>query len=141
MLLLPLLISSDTLDNPSPKILPLLEKHQEGFVINIHVAIYSDTQATKRSKIMFGVISGIVLLISYFLGVSYLVINAAIFFLSGLARVSQQAQANAHQQIIALATILDRWRRHNISECEQWLQQAWSLRSLYDAVKNARGAA
>jgi hypothetical protein len=133
------LIFTDALDNPSPMIAPYIEKLPPGYVLNIQIVINSDKVALRRTKIILGFVVAIALVGSYFLGVSYFVINTGIFFLSALARVSQQARASAAQQILTLAIILDRWRSENATECDQWIKQAWTLRPLYDAVITARG--
>lgn len=133
------LISTSTLDNPSPLVAPYIERLPPGYFLNIQLVMASDRKAIRQNKVMFGCLAAAALVGSYFLGVPYLIINAIVFFLSALARVSQSARANAAQQLLTLAIILDRWHLENGIECEDWIKQAWSLRPLYDAVKHARG--
>jgi hypothetical protein len=133
------IISPSALDNPSSMVAPYIEKMQPGYVLNIQILIDADTKTQRFSKLIFGFLVAAALIGSYIIGVTYFVINAVIFFLSGLASVSQQARANAAQQIMSLAVILDRWHSENAAECEQWIKLAWSLRPLYDAVVEARG--
>ena len=133
------IISPSSLDNPSPLVAPYMQRLPAGYFLNIQIVIAADTKSLRQSKVIFGCVAAAALVGSYFLGVPYLIINAIVFFLSALARVSQSARANAEQQILTLALILDRWRSENITECEEWIKQAWSLRPLYDAVKEARG--
>jgi hypothetical protein len=135
------LISRDTLSNPSPAIEPYLVKLPPGYAINVQIVIKSDTAAIRRTKIILGFAVLVVLAGSCLLGIPYFLINTVILFLSAAAHVSQQARKSAEQQILTLATILDRWRSESATDCEQWIKQAWSLRPLYDAVISAREAA
>ena len=135
------LISPKTLDNPPSRSSPYLQELPQGYPLNLQLVIRADRKSTRFSKLIFGTLAIAALIGSYFLGFTYLVINVAIFLLAGLARVSEQARANAAQHILAIAVILDRWRTQNFADCETWIKQAWSLRPLYDAVIAARTSA
>jgi len=89
-------------------------------------------------KIVSGFVLLGVVLGSYFLGTVYLAINVIIIFLSAIPGISEPARDNALLQVLTLAVILDKWRAENATDCEQWIEQAWSLRPLYNAVKSAR---
>lgn len=132
------LISARALDDPSPRVTAFTKRLPQGYALNIQMVISSDQQSLRISKIILGSVAIAAFVGSYFLGVPYLVLNLVVFLLPALAGVSRQARANAAQQILALAVILDRWRVENSTECEEWVKQAWSLRPLYDAVKDAR---
>jgi cation transport ATPase len=132
------LITHDTLSNPNLTIEPYLVKLPSGYVVNVLFVIKTDTAAIRRIKIILGFVVLVVLTGSYLLGISYFLINTIILFLSAAARLSQQARKSAEQQILKLATILDRWHSENAIDCEEWIKQAWSLRPLYDAVVSAR---
>ena len=132
------LISPSVLDGPPSTSLPYLKKLAPSYSVNLQLVILSDRRAMRFSKVIFGSLVAAVLLGSYFLGLPYLVANAVVFFLSGLARVSGRARASAAQQILTIAVILDRWRAEDLVECDNWIKQAWSLRPLHDAVTAAR---
>lgn len=135
------LISPKALDNPPSSSSPYLQELPHGYPLNIQLVILADQKATRSSKLIFGTLAIAILTGSYFLCFTCLVINVVILLLAGLARVSEQARANAAQHILEIAVILDRWRTQNFADCETWIKQAWSLRPLYDAVIAARTGA
>jgi hypothetical protein len=132
--LLSVIISREVLDNPPHIVIPI----QSGFFNNIHAEIYSDSTSTKKMMIIIGLIAISILIGSYFLGASYIIINLIIFFLSSLAGVGKNARASVILHILDLAFILDKWHSENAKECEEWVKKAWSLRSVHDSVIKVR---
>lgn len=128
-------ISPDALINPSPMIAPFIEQNQTGYFMNIKCVIEADRVLQRRVKIAFGLVLAAIFVGSYFIGVLYFIINIVLFSLTASAPISQRAQANALRHVLTLAVILRQWHLENSVECEQWVEQAWSLRPLYDVVK------
>ena len=131
-------VSRDALESASPMITPFAEKNQVGYFLNIKLVIDADRISQRRTKLIFLAILAAAFTGSYFLGVPYLAVSIVIFFLSGLGPLSPSVQSSALQHVLAIALILDRWRTENTAECEQWIEQARSLRPLYNAVKAAQ---
>ncbi|MFH1043987.1 MAG: hypothetical protein V1796_02775 [Pseudomonadota bacterium] len=138
------LISRSRLNSASPVItvwaqkLPSGNSGYFGYPVNIQVLIAADKGAERKMKIMSGFVLLGVVLGSYLLGTVYLAINVIIIFLSAIPGISAPTRDNALIYVMQLAVILDKWRAENATECEQWIDQAWSLRPLYNAVKTAR---
>jgi len=131
-------ISRQMLANPSPLIAPFVEKNEIGWFLNIKCVMDADRTSQRRPAIFFALVLLSIFAASYFLGIPYLAINLVIFALLAFGSISQSAQTNALQHVLAIAIILDKWRLENPLQCEEWLEKAWSLRFLYKAVKNAR---
>lgn len=129
-------ITRDALDHPSAMMAMFAGSIDEmSYVNNIHIANVADRKSTYRMKVILAIVLMIIGTASYFLGVSYLIINTVVLFLAGLAPVSQPAQASALHHVSILALILYRWNLKDPAECEKWIGQAWTLRSLYNVVK------
>jgi hypothetical protein len=75
---------------------------------------------------------------SYFLGVAFLAINAAIIALSALPSLSKPALSNALVQVVTLAVIIDKWHAENAVDCQAWIDRTQEYSTLYEAVKAAR---
>jgi hypothetical protein len=71
------------------------------------------------------------------MGLVYLAINVGLFFLTALVPISSSARMNATDHILTIGVILHQWRLAKPADCDRWIDDAWSLRPLYDAVKKA----
>ena len=140
--LLQLVISRDSLTSPPPHIVFLtslpVQKDETGYVINIKRVSDADRATQRRVTLMFAVPIVAILVGSYFLGALYLAINVGLFFLTALVPISSSARRNAVDHILTIAVILHRWRLERPAECDKWIEDAWSLRPLYEAVRKVQ---
>ena len=72
---------------------------------------------------------------SYFIGRWFLLANVGCFLLLGLVPTTESAKQSANGHVVALASILRKWRLENASECDAFVTPRGSLHKLYDAVK------
>jgi hypothetical protein len=134
------LITAGALDDSPLVLAPVIDTLRSGlYFLSIQALIESDNKTHLLLKVMFGFVAVVAVIGRYFLGLLFFAVNALLFGLSAFPQLSIQARTNAVRQILTIAVILDRWRSENGTECEEWVKQAWSLRPLYDAVKDARG--
>jgi len=141
-LLLQSLISLETLASPPPHIsflasLPA-QKNEVRYVLNIKCV--SDADRTTQRRVLFAFAVPIIAIFigSCFLGTLYLTINVVLFLSAAFAPISSSAQSNALDHIFTIAVILHKWRLDKPAECDKWIEDAWSLRPLYEAVKKAQ---
>jgi hypothetical protein len=127
------LIGKESLANPVPRtqsnpnaLLPI-----QYFAIELT----SDRKSQRIPALMSLVILLAVFVSSYFVGSWYLLTNVGCFLLLGLAPATESAKQSANGHVVALATILRRWRLENASECDAFVAPRDSLHKLYDAVK------
>jgi hypothetical protein len=86
-------------------------------------------------KFAHGAIVVALLVGSYFLGPVYLAVSIVAFFVSGVGSIGSAARKNALDHILAIAYLLHRWHVEDPTACEQWIQQAYTLKPLYSVVK------
>ena len=127
-------ISRETLDSASPMVTPFAEK-KVTYALNVQLVVDADAASQRRTMFMFVLILAATFVGSYFLGVTFLVINLVLFFLSAFSPISPSARSNALQHILALALILHRWRTENPRECDEWVARVPSLAPIYNAVR------
>jgi len=130
-------ISLKALSNPPALVAFFAKKREMGYVSNISIAVEADRLAQRRPKMISVACLLCVLTCSYFLGVSYLAINGVLFLLLSINPLCLSGRENALEQILTIAVILYRWRGENPAECEAWIERAWALRPVYEAVKAA----
>lgn len=115
-----------------------LQKTELGYSIIIASLIESDKSSQHRMLFIFGIISSLLLWVSYYLGEVYFIINSGVLILLYLIPISSSAQVNAFQYILTLAAIIYKWRKEDIKSCDKWIEMAWSLKNIYTAVQNAK---
>ncbi len=133
-------VTRRALDSPSPMnnhFARRLSKDANGYALNIKIVLDADRISQRRFQSFVGVAVLAALIGSYFLGPGYFAINFGIFLLTALVPISQSTQMSALDQVLALALILHRWDLEDGDECARWIEQAWSLRPLYNSVKQA----
>ncbi|MGH3054790.1 MAG: hypothetical protein ACRDL7_07415, partial [Gaiellaceae bacterium] len=132
-------ISRRTLEDAyaSSLIAPFAEKTSVGYFVNIKVLMDADDRSQHRVRAAAPAFLVAFLVLSWVLGLWYLVITITVFFVCAAAPIAEAAQSNALQHVLAIALILDRWRHESIGECEHWIEQASSLRPLYNVVQGA----
>jgi hypothetical protein len=99
------------------------------------IELTSDRKSQRIPALMSLVILLAVFVSSYLIGRWYLLANVGCFLLLGLAPATESAKQSANGHVVALATILRRWRLENASECDAFVAPRDSLHKLYDAVK------
>jgi len=99
------------------------------------IELTTDRNSQRIPALMSLVILVAVFVSSYFVGRWYLLVNVGCFLLLGLAPATESAKQSANGHVVALATILRRWRLENASECDAFVAPRGSLHKLYDAVK------
>jgi hypothetical protein len=130
-------VTRSALESPSPMnamAAQKLYKDATGYVINIKILFDADKISQRRPQMFLGTIVLASLLGSYFLGPIYLAINIGIFLLVALVPIFRSTQINALDQVVAIALILHKWHLEDAAGCVQWIDQASSLRPLYNAV-------
>jgi len=127
-------ISRETLQSASPMVTPFAEKKLT-YALNVQLVVDADAASQRRTMCILVLILTAAFVGSYFLGIIYLAINVALFFISALSPISPSARSNALQHILALALILYRWRAENPLECDEWVARVPSLGPIYNAVK------
>jgi len=128
-------ITPTTFDSVSPMIRRYAEKSEGGYVVNMGAVTHADRVSQRRLQLLNGAVVLAALVGSYFLGPIYLAVSVAIFLISGIGSISAAARNNALEHVLVLAFILHKWHSEDPSGCEQWIQEAWSLRPLYTVVK------
>ena len=132
------LISREWLASPPPRVLAFTQLNKLGYVFNIKIVVDAD-RVSQRKVTLFHAVAVVVIFIgSYFLGPLYLAINFILFFLTAIGPISLPAKNNAAEHILTIGLILHKWRLTNASECDEWIEHAWSLRPLYEAVKKVQ---
>ena len=129
------LISRERLASPPPRVLALVQKNEVGYVLNMKCVMDADRVSQRRVTIFFGVVVAAILVGSYFIGLVYLAINVALFFLTASVPIASSAQSNAAEHIFTVGLILHRWRLENAKQCDEFVESAWSLRPLYEVVR------
>jgi len=61
-----------------------------------------------------------------------------LFFLTAIMSISTAARSDASENIFAIGLILHKWHLENAADCDQFVEQAYALRPVYEAVKNAK---
>jgi hypothetical protein len=132
------LISREELTSPPPRALAFAQMNEVGYVLNIKCVVDADRASQRRVTLFHAVAVAVIFVGSYFLGPVYLAINVVLFFLTAVDPISPSAKTNAMEHIFTIGLILHKWRLDNATECDQWIEHAWSLRPLYEAVRKAQ---
>ena len=134
------LISRESLANPPSDLLPYVRTppKEGGYMWNVKLLFDADKGATLRFSIFYGVVIAAILVGSYLLGPLFLAINVVLFFLAALVPISTAARSDASENIFTVGLILHRWHLDNAAECEQFVKQAYGLRTVYEAVRIAQ---
>jgi len=136
-------ISQDLVLHPPPRVVACTEiGHDEvgrlHFMMLIGALGKTDSRLQRRIKWGHAAVLLLALVGSHFLGDVYLAMNGILLALLGLQSISVSARNNALEQVLTIAVILHKWIIENPSECAEWIQQAWSLRTLYDVVRASK---
>jgi len=137
-------VAPELLDIPDPYVSSMSQgagQNELKWLLILNSLLKADEISQRRPRMIIGLFLAGVLTGSYFLGVVYLFINLAILVSSAAVPIQQSTEKNARDHVLTVARILDKWSAENPSHCEEWIQQAKSLRPLYDAVKAARAKA
>jgi hypothetical protein len=130
------LISRDSLASPPTRVLAFVQQQgQLGYVLNMKCLMDADKISQRRATILFALAVAAILVGSYFLGLVYLAINVALFFLTATIPIAPSAQSNAAEHIFTTGLLLHRWRLHDAKECDEFVERASSIRLLYDVVR------
>lgn len=132
------LISPKRLASPPQHVLVFVQKNKVGYVLNMKTVMDADRAAQRRVTLFHAGAIAAIFFGSYLLGPVYLAINVVLFLLMASEPISSSAKTNATEHIFAIGLILHKWRLDNANECDQWIEYAWSLRPLYEAVKKAQ---
>jgi hypothetical protein len=105
------------------------------YMASIGALAHADQVSHRRLKFVTLAVVLALLVGSYFLGLIYLAVSIAVFLFSGLGPIGSAARKNALDHILALGYVLHRWHLEDPTGCEQWVQQAYTLKPLYSVVK------
>jgi hypothetical protein len=129
------LISRESLANPPSD---LLRYVRTPYMWNLKVLFDADKLAIRRFSIRYGTVIAAVVIASAFLGPVFLAISIALFFLARIVPISPPARSDASENIFTIGLILHKWRVENAADCDQFVEQAYGLHAVYEAVKNAK---
>ncbi|GEM_PF-3956021 len=115
-----------------------MKKGPAGYVGNISLLIDIDLRTQRRLKLLFGTVTVLALIGSAYLSTVFLLINAILFFLTGIYPLTESGRRNAHDLMLTLGAILYTWRKEDEKECDEWISQASSLLDLYALIKNMK---
>jgi hypothetical protein len=118
-------------------VIPFEGKNGIPYMLTLGVVGRADRAAIRLLYLSFGVPLAAILIGSYFLGLPYLAVNVALSCLSALAPLCRPAKESALTDILEVAVVLRKWDTENASDCEKFVQQAWALKPLYEAVRKA----
>jgi hypothetical protein len=62
-------------------------------------------------------------------------INLSLFLLTGIYPLTEAGRRNAFDLVVTLGAILYTWRQENQKECDEWIEQASSLKELYALIQ------
>ena len=131
-------ISIDMLNVFSKKNPVYVTKGPQGYVGNISLLTDIDLTTQRRMKLLFGLVTILALIISGYLSNLFFWINVLLFFLMGFYPLTESGRRNALEHLITVGAILYKWREENQKECDEWIEQASSLKELYALVKNTK---
>src|SRR5208283_2618789 len=121
-------ISIEMLDVFSQKNPVYVTKGPQGYVGNISLLIDIDLTTQRRMKLLFGSLTILALIISGYLSYVFFLINVSLFFLVGIYSLTESGRQNALDLLITLGAILYKWRQENQKECDEWIEQASTLK-------------
>src|SRR5260370_182993 len=107
---------------------------------NVKLLFDADKLAIRRFSIRYGTVIAAIVVASAFLGPIFLAISVVLFFLAAIVPISPAARSDASENIFTIGLILHKWRLENAADCDQFIEQAYGLRPVYEAVKNAYDA-
>ena len=128
-------ISTETLDDFSQKNPKYVLKEPKGYVGNISLLIDIDLATQRRLKLLFGSITVLALTVSAYVGNVLFLINLSLFLLTGIYPLTEAGRRNAFDLVVTLGAILYTWRQENQKECDEWIEQASSLKELYALIQ------
>jgi hypothetical protein len=128
-------ISIETFDAFSQKNPVYVNKVPGGYVGNISLLIDIDLTTQRRSKLLFGSITIFALIINAYVSSGLFLINVSLFLLTGIYPLTEAGRRNACELLITLGAILYKWRQENQKECDEWIEQASSLKELYALIQ------
>ena len=128
-------ISIETLDAFSQKNPVYVNKGPGGYVGNISLIIDIDLTTQRRLKLLFGSITVLALTVSAYVGSVLFLINLSLFLLTGIYPLTEAGRRNACELLITLGAILYKWRQEDQKGCDEWIEQASSLKPLYALIQ------
>ena len=128
-------ISIETLDAFSQKNPKYVLKGPKGYVGNISLLIDIDLTTQRRLKLLFGSITVLALTVSAYVSSVLFLINLSLFLLTGIYPLTEAGRRNAFDFIVTLGAILFAFRQENQKECDEWIEQASSLKELYALIQ------
>jgi hypothetical protein len=121
-------ITRELLTNPPANVRLFAGKGQFGYVNRLTDLVLADVTSQRQTSMLLAAV----------LGVTYLALNIALCFLPAFIPVLEETQLNAIEHILAIAVIIDQWRRENATECEELMGQSLAnFRPIFDVVKRA----
>jgi len=129
-------ISIENIDALIQKNPAYIQKGPGGYAGSISLLIDIDLSTQRRLKLLFGSATFLVLIASAYVSSVLLSINVFLLFLTGLYPLSEAARQNARDLVVTLGAILYAWRKENEKECDEWIEQASSLKELYVLIQS-----
>jgi hypothetical protein len=133
--LLDSIFSIDNFLHPPDRVALYAKINKYGWIFNIDILLKSDVSTQRKMKYLYLFIVVLLLLFSYLLGIVFFLINFICFSFLAFFPISNPAKLNALENIHCLALILYKWSSENSLECDKWIEQAQSVRKLYNVIK------
>ncbi len=128
-------ITQELFINPPARVELYARKNNIGWFVNIQTLLKSDRVTQRKMETIYFALVAFLLIGSYLLGVTFLIINLVLLLFLSYLPLSDPAKVNALENLHCLALILHRWTTEKTPECERWIQQTNSLRKIYLSVE------
>ena len=127
-------LEKEKIKQESEKVTPVNEKL--GFSTNIVLWIEASISALDKTRNMLAVVIIGILVVSYFLGNIFLLINVVLFVIVAFQGISASAQNNIFFDIFKIMLNVYKWNKVNKDECEHFcnIEQPRILRNIYKVV-------
>lgn len=130
-------MDSDGVFNALPEEISISGRfYSDNYLINIMNEIKSSKIALNRARnmLLYGLI--VILIVSYFIGYIYTIINLSLFLIIAMITpLSKSAIKNAYLDIRSISWNLYHFYREQPNECDAFIKEAYSLDKLFKAIK------
>lgn len=125
-------LDKDTIHRESQDIQPVLGSYSNNIATWMKASFY----ALDKARNMTALVSAAIIIVSYFLGLEFLLINVALFFLVSLAPIPASAQKNMFSDLHIMIVTIYKWNSVDPEQCRQFCttEQPRMLKNIYCLV-------
>jgi hypothetical protein len=128
-------LTAELLDHPHAAAEIYARPNEAGHFLNLAVLIQADRRSQRLPFLLLATFLLICFVLSYFLGVRYLILNLVLFLLIRLLPAEDSVRNNALSHIVEIGVILRRWHRENPGECDNFVRETKTLIPIYSVIK------